>query len=846
PVRVWKLTAMRTGVSCWSWLLSERPDMETRVMHAMYGAWVWSIEQGIGLFSPEHGTEQGAEAVYKPDAKPAPSLSRAPNVWIAFLEERFRIVRKRSMSQSQLIGNMVLVALRAARSMNRHFTAVAVKFNLFNLALTLLHGLGDMASGLRVILRQQLFYALLCYMAHAPRIPCKPDLTDELESLGRFYVSLQKDRQLCKQLELTLRTHRQSKLAHLLLSHEVPLTIVASFLCFFAIQGHLRFVRACDLMLVLTRHEADRLVAWHDAAATGRDTTVAYLSEMKAFSKPSQRPSDRTWKEYFDVALATLPESIVFLARRFNNVEHLQRLVSQEVLRRPVIYAGIPEALKYLLNNYSQDAAATARAILSWTPVAPVTALSLLRLYPEADHIVLYALRVLNSFKPDVILFYIPQIVQALRCDRKGYIRDYMLRAAHHSNLLAHQMIWNMKTNVYKDDEAEHRDEIIGDMLEEMIKAIQAQMSDAGQQFYEREFDFFDQVTDVSGRIRDKPLGPKRKAACLEELAKVHLQDGCYLPAIPEGVVVGIDYNSGHPMQSAAKAPYLATFDVIDCTLSEMEDYEASREQLEKRKSHRLSCIFKVGDDVRQDMLALQIMRLFKQVFAEIQLDVALFPYRVVATAPGCGVIECVPNAKSRDQLGRATNANLHQYFLQHYGNEDTVAFQSARRNFIRSMAAYSIIGFLLQIKDRHNGNIMVDDAGHLIHIDFGFMFESSPGGNIGFEPDLKLTREMADIMGGDRAAEPFKWFLELCVRCYLAVRPMTEQIISLVELMLDTGLPCFRTNKILQHLRARFQPQMSDAEAAIFIRDRIYHSYLNTRTYLYDVLQAKQNSIAY
>ena len=157
-------------------------------------------------------------------------------------------------------------------------------------------------------------------------------------------------------------------------------------------------------------------------------------------------------------------------------------------------------------------------------------------------------------------------------------------------------------------------------------------------------------------------------------------------------------------------------------------------------------------------------------------------------------------------------------------------------------------------------------------------MFESSPGGNIGFEPDLKLTREMADIMGGDRAAEPFKsvpvhlrstaklfsldvgltfsqliffinqsrWFLELCVRCYLAVRPMTEQIISLVELMLDTGLPCFRTNKILQHLRARFQPQMSDAEAAIFIRDRIYHSYLNTRTYLYDVLQAKQNSIAY
>lgn len=98
-----------------------------------------------------------------------------------------------------------------------------------------------------------------------------------------------------------------------------------------------------------------------------------------------------------------------------------------------------------------------------------------------------------------------------------------------------------------------------------------------------------------------------------------------------------LSYNS-----SAAKAPFLARFKVQRYGINELENIAlavSTNGKVENKKEAEdqtwQAAIFKVGDDVRQDMLALQVISIFKNVFQKVGLNLFLFPYRVVATAPG-------------------------------------------------------------------------------------------------------------------------------------------------------------------------------------------------------------------
>lgn len=94
--------------------------------------------------------------------------------------------------------------------------------------------------------------------------------------------------------------------------------------------------------------------------------------------------------------------------------------------------------------------------LLYWAPVNPITAVTyFLPAYGNHPFIIQYAMRALESHSVDVTFFYVPQIVQTLRYDVLGYVERYIIETAKFSQLFAHQIIWNMKANAYKDEDSQ-------------------------------------------------------------------------------------------------------------------------------------------------------------------------------------------------------------------------------------------------------------------------------------------------------------------------------------------------------------------------------------------------------
>ncbi|KAI9895722.1 hypothetical protein PsorP6_019323 [Peronosclerospora sorghi] len=212
------------------------------------------------------------------------------------------------------------------------------------------------------------------------------------------------------------------------------------------------------------------------------------------------------------------------------------------------------------------------------------------------------------------------------------------------------------------------------------------------------------------------------------------------------------------------------------------ESFEEKKERLRETSSlaatseskhwDLVAFIVKSNDDLRQEVLCQQIIRQLQDIFENADLPLRLLPYEIIATSASTGIIEYVKNAVSLDALKKRDNyTTLADHFLKTYGQADSPSYRTAMTNFVRSMAAYSLACYFLQIKDRHNGNIMIDSNGHVIHIDFGFILGIAPGGRFSLETaPFKLTGEMVDAMGGTQS-DYFKAYVIFLIQGFLALQ---------------------------------------------------------------------------
>ena len=74
---------------------------------------------------------------------------------------------------------------------------------------------------------------------------------------------------------------------------------------------------------------------------------------------------------------------------------------------------------------------------------------------------------------------------------------------------------------------------------------------------------------------------------------------------------------------------------VIDADPDSLISGDGGEEERRMEQDVWIQAIFKVGDDCRQDVLALQLIAMFKNIFTRVGLTLYLYPYRVTATAPG-------------------------------------------------------------------------------------------------------------------------------------------------------------------------------------------------------------------
>jgi len=236
------------------------------------------------------------------------------------------------------------------------------------------------------------------------------------------------------------------------------------------------------------------------------------------------------------------------------------------------------------------------------------------------------------------------------------------------------------------------------------------------------------------------------------------------------------------------------------------------------------------------------------------QLRPFLRPYTILCVGGAAGIVECLPDVKSIAEVKKEADGftSLKNFFERAFGPpcqpdsttssplSDTVSLKNARDNFLRSLVGYSFICYILQIKDRHNANILIDRKGHIMHIDFGFVLGETP--KMGKVPlfneraPFKLSAEFWEVIGGWSA---FKQFCEMFEAAYAVASLHADEICSLIEAgIMNVSRNADFARSIANDVRGRIMMKSNQKEQKMHIMNIVNDAITSWGTSTYDWLQ--------
>ncbi|XP_074024083.1 phosphatidylinositol 3-kinase C2 domain-containing subunit gamma [Numenius arquata] len=446
-----------------------------------------------------------------------------------------------------------------------------------------------------------------------------------------------------------------------------------------------------------------------------------------------------------------------------------------------------------------------------WRFSNPLEALGLLTFsFPDQD-IRRTAVQQIENLSNDELLEYLPQLVQVLKFEwsLESPLVKLLLNRSLQSIQVAHQLYWLLKN---AQNEVHFKN-----WYQKLLAALQFCAGKSLNNEFSKEGKLLRILEDIAKKVK-AASDPKRKEVLKVELIRLQqfFQEVkvCRLPLNPALVVQGIEADSCSYFTSNA-FPLKISF--INANAP----------------SGNINVIFKIGDDLRQDMLVLQIIRVMDNIWLQEGLDMQMIIYRCLSTGKGHGLVQMVPDATTLAKIHRESGLigplkenTIKKWFRHHHPVESS--YQEAIRNFFYSCAGWCVVTFILGVCDRHSDNIMLTNAGHMFHIDFGrFLGHAQMFGSIRRDrAPFIFTSEMEYfITEGGKNPQRFQEFVDLCCRAYNIVRKHSQLLLNLLEMMLHAGLPELNSIQDLKYVYDNLRPQDSDLQATSYFTRKIKES---------------------